>query len=73
MTKITFTSTEQPDSTHRISDGTESNYFAWPEGVNASKIVAAYARGYDFGDSDEVDEITIYDLGDNRVVFEAEL
>jgi hypothetical protein len=70
-TKITFSSTQQPDSTHRISDGIESSYFAWTGGMTGDKIVAAYASGYDTNDGDDGVEIIVYDL-DNEVAFEDE-
>jgi hypothetical protein len=70
MTKITFTSTQQADSTHRISDGMESSYFTWPGGMPGDEIVAAYASSYDINDGDKAVEIVVYDL-ENSVVFKA--
>jgi hypothetical protein len=71
MTKINFTSTQQPDSTHRISDGMESSYFSWAVGVNSDEIIAAYASGYDINDGDEAFEATMYDIDDNSVTCKA--
>jgi hypothetical protein len=72
MSKITFTSTQQPDSTHRISDGMESGYFTWTGGMTGDEIVAAYASGYDTNDGDDAVEIVVYDLDDNSVVLTTE-
>ena len=71
MSKITFTSTQQADSTHRISDGMESSYFAWAGGMTGDEIVEAYASGYDTNDGDDAVEIVVYDL-DNSVAFKDE-
>jgi hypothetical protein len=69
-TKITFSSTQRAESTHRISDGVESSYFAWTGDMTGEKITAEYSCGYDINDGDEAVEIIVYDL-ENSVVFKA--
>lgn len=70
---IIFTSTEQDDSTHRVSDGYESVYFAWPNSADASQVLRDYLRGYDTNGSDDVVDVTVFRLDDNSIVIEHEM
>ena len=57
MTTIRFSPTERPTSTHRITDGMESSYFAWPAGASWDDVLQAYVDGYDFNGSSESCEV----------------
>lgn len=68
MTKITFSAYETPNSTHRISDGMESVWFAWPDGVDEDEVCGQYEDGYDHnGSSADVDAV-IYSMDGEPVM-----
>lgn len=68
MTKIEFTSYKTTNSTHRISDGTESVWFHWPDGASEAEVRGQYEYGYDHNDSDADVEAVIYSLASGKVV-----
>lgn len=63
---IAFTSTRQADSTHRVSDGTESSYFAWPDGATWDDVLDAYEAGYET-DVDADVKVRCFRLVDNEL------
>lgn len=63
-TKINFASFEDDSHTHRITDGTESSYFAWPSGADWDTVLDAYADGYE---TDEDAEVRCYSLDDDEL------
>lgn len=65
MTKIFFKSFEQDHHTHRITDGTESSYFAWPDGADWDDVLSAFADGYE---TDEAVSVECYSLEENELV-----
>ncbi len=68
MTTIRFSPTEHHTHTHRITDGTESVWFIWPEGADEDSICEQYENGYDHnGSSDDVQAV-IYGRDDEPVM-----
>ncbi len=60
MNTIQFSATIRAGHTHRITDGTESSYFAWPAGAVWGEVLQAYADGYDFNGSEGDCEVWCY-------------
>jgi hypothetical protein len=68
IAKIKFTPIQQSDSDHRISDGTESVWFAWPARTDEDEVCRQYENGYDHNDSNSDVHAVIYTIDGEPVM-----